>query len=132
MVCTPGRSIPYLLYLTLEDNSDQIKQMNFLVWIHDRWVDLTGIAAALGGESEENPFSALMASGLLGAVANAFLASEGLKDLPKALTLKIPADTTVALSPAGLEDADLNANMASTVPPAIAEEDAPVAMSRPM
>ena len=132
MVCTPGRSIPYLLYLTLEDNSDQIKQMNFLVWIHDRWVDLTGIAAALGGESDENPFSALMESGLVSALANAFLASEGLKDLPKTLTLKIPADTAVALPSAGLEQVDLSKNMAATVPPVMEEEERPVAMSRPV
>ena len=131
MVSGTGYTIPYLMYMTVEPNSDQISKMNAAVWIHDRWVDLTGIYTALAGESEKGFLETLLDSGLLGALGNAVLASGKPADFPKALILHVGSGETVEIPNTGLENMALEQNMAGVMNRAEEAAEMEIAMSRP-
>ena len=132
MVSQNGYTIPYLTHLVLDETGEQISQMNMALWVHDRWVDVTSIMMSQTGESEKDILSAILDSGLPGAIGNAILSTEKLTDVPKALLIHAKSGEIVEIPNTGLEKVAMEQNMASMFNEMMNEEtEVSVDMSRP-
>ena len=132
MVSRNGYTIPYLIHLITDESGEQISQMNIALWVHDRWVDLTSIIMAQTGESEKDILTALLDSGLLGAIGNAILSAEKPSDIPKMLVVHAKSGETVEIPNTGLERLALEQSIASMMNQSMEEEtEVSVDMSRP-
>jgi len=115
MVTTSGRAIPILLYLETKPNSDQIKQMNAVIYLKGRWIDLTPLAALMLNEEGASPVAlagGLLKSGLLFDLMEIIFTCRTTEDYLNALSIGIPAGGVLELPSKGLETVTFEANMA--------------------
>lgn len=131
MVSTPGYTIPYLTYITFEDNSSHVKQMNAALWIHNRWVDMSGLIAFMMGESKKGFLTSLAESGLIEALGDAIIAAKSPQDFLKKMIIKTTGGDRFEIPASGLDNLTLEENIASMMNTTEETEDDTVAMSRP-
>ena len=115
MVTTSGRAIPILLYLETKPNSDQIRQMNAVIWLRGRWIDLTPLLN-ISPEGEMPSLvqmaGRLLKTGLVFDLMAIMFTCRSIEDYLNALSIEIPGGGTVELSDNGLETVTFEANMA--------------------
>lgn len=115
MMTLSGRAVPVLMYVELKPNSDQLKQMNIVIYLNGRWIDITPILAL--ANSEEQPgfgeiAGKVLNTGLVFDLLGILFTCRTTEDYLKALTVEIPGGGIVELPANGLESVTLEANMA--------------------
>ena len=115
MMTLSGRAVPILLYLEPKPNSDQLKQMNAVIFLNGRWIDVTPFFdLAKDEESADIAGMGLMLleTGLIFDVLSIVLTCRSLEDYIRALTCQVPGGQVTELPATGLENVTFNANMA--------------------
>jgi hypothetical protein len=116
MMALSGRAIPTLMYVDVKPNSDQISKMNIAAFLRGRWIDVTPVLAPVMDPENMNIFSALkefLKTGLLSDLLEDLFAGRSFWDFLKSLTCELPGGQVFALPAEGLENINLEANMAN-------------------
>ena len=122
MMTLSGRAIPALMYVDVTPNSDQIRKMNVAVFLRGRWIDITPIVAPVMDPEKPDVFTALkefLKTGLISDLLEDLFSGKSFRDFLGSLTCELPGGQVFALSSEGLENINLEANMASPnlIPP---------------
>ena len=118
MMTLAGRAVPMLMYMETKPNSEQIKQMNIVIFLNGRWIDVTPFFDM--PEGQESPGlvdlgKKFLESGLLFDVLGILFTCRTAEDFLNALTRELPGGQVTALPSNGLENITFEANMADTV-----------------
>ena len=122
MMTLSGRAVPALMYVDLVPNSDQISKMNIAVFLRGRWIDLTPIAAPLMDSEKPDVFTAIkefLKTGLISDLLEDLFSGKSFRDFLESLTCELPGGQVFTLPTEGLENINLEANMANPnlIPP---------------
>jgi len=115
MMTLSGRAVPTLMYVDVMPNSDQISKMNIAAFLRGRWIDITPIVAPIMDPENANVFSALkefLKTGLLADLLEDLFSGKSFWDFLKSLTCELPGGQVYTLPAEGLENINLEANMA--------------------
>ena len=111
MMSKPGRTIPILMYLATESaGSDQLKQMDFAIFLNGHWLDLTGLFS--GEATGEDQTHGFFESALFRDVMEIALSAMLGEDYLEKLTLNVPGGAVFEIPTTGLENITLDSNMA--------------------
>ena len=109
MMGRPGRAVPILMYLEFEPNSDTLKQLNLVLYLNHRWVDMTALID-LQSDNEESK-SSLLNDSNISELVNILMSVVSSKDILNALTLDVKGGETFVIPSDGLENVDLSHNL---------------------
>ena len=113
MMSRPGRTIPCLMYISVEPNSMVIDQFNVVFYINHQWMDITSVLAL--GDDQENGGTETMdkvIDDLCAKIADLIFEKASLSDFLDLVTLNVKGGETAEIPADGLENVDLSANMA--------------------
>ena len=113
MMSRPGYTIPALIYVTLEPNSDVLKQLNTVIYLNHHWIDVTGLFSDQEGEEEKSGLSLLLDSEVFSEFLSIIASSSSFSDYVDALALNVKGGEVFEIPAAGLEKVDLSLNMAA-------------------
>ncbi|MBR3016677.1 MAG: M4 family metallopeptidase [Clostridia bacterium] len=115
MMGRPGRAVPFLMYVEVEPNSDQMKQVNFVLFLNHHWVDVTSLLSTVlnSGIGDTDILDNLLNSQLFDDLKELFFSTKGLEEWVNALTLDVKGGQTYEIPADGLETVDLTYNLAS-------------------
>ncbi|MBR5111074.1 MAG: M4 family metallopeptidase [Clostridia bacterium] len=115
MMGRPGRAVPFLMYVETEPNSDQIKQLNFVLFLNHHWLDVTGMLTTLINDKgmDKNILEDLLNSQLISELKDIFFSGKGMEAWVDTLTLDVKGGQTYEIPADGLENVDLTYNLAT-------------------
>ena len=116
MMTLSGRAVPALMYVDLIPNSDQISKMNVAVFLRGRWIDITPVVAPVMDPEKPDVFTAIkefLKTGLISDLLEDLFSGKGFRDFIGSLTCELPGGQVFTLPTEGLENINLEANMAS-------------------
>jgi len=116
MMTLSGRAVPALMYVDLIPNSDQISKMNIAVFLRGRWIDITPVVAPVMDPEKPDVFTAIkefLKTGLISDLLEDLFSGRSFRDFLKSLTCELPGGQVFTLPTEGLENINLEANMAS-------------------
>ena len=115
MMGRPGRTVPFLMYVEVEPNSDQLKQVNFVFFLNHHWVDVTGLLSKVLNFNTEDTdiLEDLLNSQLFDDLKELFFTTKGLEEWVNALTLDVKGGQIYEIPADGLENVDLTSNLAA-------------------
>ena len=125
MVSQKGRTIPLLMYMELEPNSMKMRQMNFLLYLRGRWVDLTGLGAENVSLLER--IGLVVTSGLVLDILHVLFTGDYLG----ALTMDVKGGEQFEIPNTGLENVTFKYNLASLFNVVQVEQTENKRLSRP-
>ena len=116
MMSRPGRTIPCLLYMTVEPNSTVLKQFNVVFYVNHQWMDITSVLSLNQDPKEANTeIMDRVMDDLTSKIADLIFERASLNDYLDLLTLDVKGGETTEIPNTGLEQVDLSANMASGI-----------------
>ena len=108
MMGRPGRVLPCLVYIVMEPNSMEMRQMNFLVYLNRHWVELTKLLEGIRTGGKPDWKAGLFENGLFLDCLEILFRGNWMN----ALTLDVRGGETFRIPDTGLDALDLSGNMA--------------------
>ena len=117
MMAQPGRAVPCLMYMETEPGTMNLRQMNIVLYVNSRWVDMTQWLEILNDTGDDAGAAAkvneFLNSDLFKEVVDSFLSGKGWQGLLEMFTLDIKGGEPYEIPNAGLENVDFTWNMAA-------------------
>ena len=121
MMSMPGRTLPILMYISVNPGSTVIELIKYVVYFNGRWYDISGLMDIFNAKTDEErekaekQLEALPESEVFKDVLNTLFSSEGVEDAINKLTLDIRGGQAYELTAAGLDQVTLESGMRDVV-----------------